>query len=290
MRQYRPLRTPPEILLLILDAVDSKSTLLAWCCLCHGCHDEGERRLYRDVTLSSVLHVRTFLRALKKAPRRALLVRSLSVLDKGHLHAVDSSLNEIFLKLSNLKHLLLELSYDRPALYDSVLSTLNMCSFTLNSFEPGRVDGTDDLFTFLTRQSAITYLNLILYDLEDETEGVLPQDALPCLKYLGTEHSFFMRQFHNPRLITHLSITELTNMGPGLQEVLDIVGDQLVSLKCRHIFSGYEGPLVNPPTVPFRVAALPRLRYLRVEELINNRVRRFLDSCKAATSRADIRA
>lgn len=281
MRQYRPLRTPPEILLLILDAVDSKSTLLAWCCLCHGCHDEGEPRLYRNVTLSSVFHVRTFLRALKKAPRRALLVRSLSVLDKGHLHAVDSFLNEIFLKLSNLRHLLLELSYARHALYDSVMSTLNMCSFTLYSFEPGRVDGTDDLFTFLTRQSAITYLNLIRYELEDEPEGLLPQDALPCLKYLDADHSFFMRQLRNPRLITHLSITELPDMGPGLQEVLDIVGDQLVSLKCGPIPPGYDGPPVNPPTVPFRVAALPRLRYLEVGELMYyNRVRRFLTPAK----------
>ena len=271
MRQDQPLRIPSELLLLILHAVDSQSSLVAWCCLCHGLQEDAEQLLYSDVTLSSAFHVHSFLSALEKAPRRASLVCSLSVQDTGYIGSVVYPLSNIFPKLTNLVHLTLGVSLHRSALYNPILSTLSTCNFALKSFEPGCIDESGELLAFLTRQTTITSLDLHLYLLR--ANEPLGQDALPCLKYLNTNYGFFMTHLRTPRSITHLSISGLPTMEDGLSELLGILGNQLVSLKCEPASLSFEGRPIPPPTVPFKVAILPRLRYLEVAELMHEGVR-----------------
>lgn len=54
-----------------------------------------------------------------------------------------------------------------------------------------------------------------------------------------------------------------------MREVLDIVGDQLISLRCD-VARLPEEDILPPPTFPFKIATLPRLRYF---EFISKPVR-----------------
>lgn len=274
MVQAKPLRLPLEVLLLILHSTDSKSTLLAWCCLCHALHNEAEQLLYQDIFVSTSTHIRKLSRALETRPERAALVRSLSVRDHGHIDAAIPILNEILLKLKNLTHLLLELSasYQNAALFHTVLVALNKCTFALESFEPRCVNEDVELLYFLIRQPGITSLDAhVAWDAPPPV--ALPQGSLPRLKYLDTDYDFFLRIIRTPRQITHLSISELPEMEGGLRAVLNVLGHQLVSLKYKGTLRGNDGGPVTPPTIAFKAAALPRLRFLEVSDSMDGGVR-----------------
>ncbi|EPS94516.1 hypothetical protein FOMPIDRAFT_1043901 [Fomitopsis schrenkii] len=271
MIRGKPLKLPLEVLLLILHATDSKSTLLAWCCLCHSLHDEAEQRLYRDLAASRSSHILKLSRALEKAPRRAAFVRSLCVRDwhNGNINSAIPTLNDMLHKLSNLAHLVLDMSasYQNFALYHTVLAAVQTCNFALESFEPRCVNNDPTLLLVLALQPNITSLRAFVAS-EDPPPALLPQDTLPRLKYLDTDYYFFQAVIRAPRLITHLSISGLPGMENGLQAVLRVVGHQLVSLKYEMAFRGNGGGPVNPPTIAFKFATLPRLRFLEVWDIM----------------------
>ena len=274
--QNKPLRLPIEILLLVLHAADSKSTLLAWCCLCHTFHNEAEPLLYRDVTVFRASHIRSLSLALETEPRRAALVRALFVLDNGSVDPVIPILNRILPKLNNLTHLLLDLSasYQHPLLYHLVLVTLNKCTFARESFEPRCVNRDNELLHFLIRQTGITSLEApIVIDIPPSITCSIWQGALPRLEHLYISYNLFHTVVRSDHQITHLSIIELPGPEHGLQTVLRIVGPQLVSLRCeqsQRTFPGNDRHTVSPPTIAFKIAALPRLRFLEVTDTISD--------------------
>ena len=276
MIQGKPLRLPLEVLLLVIRAIDSKSALLAWCCLCHTFHDEAERLLYREISVSSSTEIRKIHRALERGPQRCALVRTLRVRDYGRVLPVIPILNEMLLKLTNLAHLATGLTaYQNAKLFHTVLVTLNKCSFALESFEPRYIKSDVELHSFLIRQSGITTLDV--HAVAGSLLVPLPQDALPRLKYVATGYHFFLKVIRAPRQITHLCIGSLPEMEGGLRAVLSVVGHQLVSLACDRPANGSDDNyLISPPTVAFKVAALPCLRFLEVEDLVSGGVSVFL--------------
>lgn len=272
-------RLPLEVLMLIMHEVDSKPTMLACCRLCHTLKDEAEKVLYCNITLFLASQVRRLLQALNRIPRRASFVRYLSVQDRdcGHTGIVSaiSTVNEIIPRFSKLEHLVLEAAAwtRNPGLFDSVLSTLNTCDFALVSFEPRCIKFAQrELLTFLSRQPTITFLNLHFLGY-NPARVAFPHGALPRLKYLDTTVDCFMTTLRAPRSITHLSLNRLNILMKDLKRVLRIVGHQLVSLK-------YDPPAkspplgpVAPPIFPFKIADMPRLRFLDVIEIMHDNVR-----------------
>ena len=67
-----------------------------------------------------------------------------------------------------------------------------------------------------------------------------------------------------------------------MREVLDIVGDQLVSLRCD-VARLPEEDILPPPTFPFKIATLPRLRYFELVELMS-RVRTPTNPARRSSS------
>lgn len=80
-----------------------------------------------------------------------------------------------------------------------------------------------------------------------------------------------------------------------LRKVLDIVGNQLVSLKCDHPLLYRSSQPTFPPTLPFKVAGLPRLRFLEINGTMLEGVRTFMiparqPHCVLTSAHSSIRA
>lgn len=155
-----------------------------------------------------------------------------------------------------------------------MLVTLNKCTFALESFEPRCVNRDNELLHFLIRQTGITSLEApIVIDIPPSITCSIWQGALPRLEHLYISYNLFHTVVRSDHQITHLSIIELPGPEHGLQTVLRIVGPQLVSLRCeqsQRTFPGNDRHTVSPPTIAFKIAALPRLRFLEVTDTISD--------------------
>ena len=97
------------MLLLIVNAVESQSTLAAATCVCRTFQDEAERLLYRKVSLHGANDIFAFHDALTRIPRRASFVRSFEVKDDGRIAPAIPKLLGILPRLTHLMHLALYL-------------------------------------------------------------------------------------------------------------------------------------------------------------------------------------
>ena len=278
------LRLPVELLLLIINAVESQSTLAAATCVCQTFQDEAERLLYRKVSLHGANDVYAFSEALARKPRRASFVRSFEVKDDGRIAPAIPKLLSILPRLTHLTHLALYLDvcFEDATRSHDVLRTLNECTFSLQSYE-GYATRDRALLPFLARQRNIELLSARTQPIGAPSGvvagpgWVLPPDALPRLTCLATDFAFFATSVQHPhtRSITHLDLSLEPLLEDELFAVLRDVGSQLVSLKYERdhrIVGAGDEHQVDPPVDFFRVAALPRLKFLDVADRISSGV------------------
>ncbi|KAH9918670.1 uncharacterized protein B0H18DRAFT_1030329, partial [Fomitopsis serialis] len=258
------LKLPLELILLILKQVDSPRTLADASRVCRTLQLEAERLLYREVYVGRVPHVRGLHRALTKASRRASLVNVFKVNDNGRMTPVIPLVIEILLMLTKLEHLELNLlaNHERPAIFTTVLRALAQCTFKLKSFE-GWVTYDGDFVHFLRRQTALE--SLYIQGLSTPAWKI-PQDALPCLKYVQTYQELFAHSICAPHAITHLDLTLYGWDERDLNEFLRVVRHQLISLKCKRSSLEVRTPVWSLLSNTINCGLMPNLRYLEVED------------------------
>lgn len=269
------------MLLLIINAVESQSTLAAATCVCRTFQDEAERLLYRKVSLHGANDIFAFHEALARLPRRASFVRSLEVKDDGRIAPAIPKLLSILPRLTHLTHLALylDICFEDATRSRDVLRTLTECTFSLQSYE-GYATRDRALLPFLARQRNIELLSARTQPIGSPSGvvagpgWVIPPDALPRLTCLATDFAFFATSVQHPHTqsITHLDLSLEPLLEEELFAVLRVVGNQLVSLKYERdhrIVGAGDEHQVDPPVDFFRVAALPRLKFLDVADRIS---------------------
>ncbi|TFY61670.1 hypothetical protein EVJ58_g4361 [Rhodofomes roseus] len=170
--------------------------------------------------------------------------------------------------LNNLKDLDLDLTtcFEKPELHHKVLQTLSNCAFRLESYS-GYVGSDGEFVRFLKRQPGIESLGIkdAVLDFPDQS---FPQDVLPRLKFLQTDYDFFLSIVRHPRMITHLDLSSWPMDDHEVDNILQVVGGQLVSFKYAKD-SDPEFPVGQPSHV-LRGGALPRLKFLDVGDFMEN--------------------
>jgi len=251
-------------MLLILKQVDSPRTLADASRVCRTLQLEAERLLYREVYVGRVPHVRGLHRALTKASRRPSLIKIFRVNDNGRMTPVIPLVIELLLMLTRLEHLELDLlaNHDKPAIYATVLRALAQCTFKLKSFD-GWVTRDSEFAHFLRRQTCLE--SLYIQGLRTPA-WKMPQDALPCLKYVQTYQELFAHSICAPHAITHLDLTLYGWDDPDLNGFLRVVRHQLISLKCKRSSLLVRTPIWSLMSNTINCGLMPNLRYFEVED------------------------
>ncbi|KAH9917254.1 uncharacterized protein B0H18DRAFT_1035249 [Fomitopsis serialis] len=262
---------PLELILLILENADSPRTLADASLACRTLQFEAERLLYREVDVGRVPHVRSLHQALTKSSRRASFITIFRAQDNRRFTPVVPLVNEILLMLPNLVHLGLKLhaTFEDLALYNTVLRTLEQCTFKLKSFESWASEDSD-YSLFLRQQTALQSLHFRGCDFTGPTWEI-PPDVLPCLKEVVTSHKLFAGAIRTPYAITHLDLTLDSGYDRELNDIVRVVQHQLISLKCeRHSSVQRQNPLSVWPLILGIINSnpLPRLKYLEVQDHI----------------------
>jgi len=250
---------PLELLLLILENVDSPRTLAAASCTCCTLQFEAERLLYREVDVERVRHVRSLHQALTTSSRRAPLVNALRIRMTGGLSPVFPLVNDILLFLTKLAHLEIKRYGYFGKSYETVMRTLAKCTFRLKSLESWAVKDSD-FDHFLRQQTGLQSLRIVE---SDSPDWGIPQDALPHLKYVQTFQTFFVQHIRGPHAITHLDLF-MNGSDQMCTETFRAVRHQLVSLKYRRHPRRAVWPLISD-IIDSRL--IPNLRYLEIQDI-----------------------
>ena len=259
-------RVPPELLPHIFRLVKCRSTLATASRVCRVFQSEAERILYDQFSIQQTFQLQSLHYALSKAPRRALAIRRLTIIDFEDLSKHTGEIAEILLALTNLRHLTVIIVDRDSALYRSILCVLNRCTFALDAFE-GTIQLGDDIVQFFRQQSSISLLDVYSPGRRRESSGwEFPPDVLPRLQYLRTP-CWDMPAFRSPRMVTHLDLTERITNEDELFEVLPPYRNQLVSLKYSRYYRNSDGPVFAPSHM-LRLLAFPNLKCLDISEQI----------------------
>ncbi|KAH9917255.1 uncharacterized protein B0H18DRAFT_1035254 [Fomitopsis serialis] len=267
----QPLELPLELIQLILKQVDSLRTLVIASSVCRAFQHEAECLLYRTVHVCQVPQIRSLHHALTQFPMRASFVHTFELEGEWlELQGVVPHLSRILLLLTHLDVLKLSSTafFTDWDFCVAMLSTLAKCPFRLRLFT-SRVFYSPELLRFLGQQTGLESLHvadLSYYVYSDD--GAISPTILPNVKYLRTDHTFFLRTITTAHAITHLDLNLTDRDHQPLDAVLKILEHQLISLKCNLFSFHLRRPAGCILSDLINQRPMPNLRYLEVKDVL----------------------